>query len=424
IKLRFEGGVNNRSAETSVPNGQVRAAVNVDVDAAGRISRRLGYTRRATGATHSLFASVAELLAVNGNDLKAYDANLSATTVLAGVGEADISYAHVGTAVIWSNGTLIRRINVDLEDEPHALDCPSQPTLTAVANGGLTAGKYQVAVTYKSATGEESGSSVAHVVQVSDGQAIQLSNIAQHSSAAYVSVYATRCDGEELLHVRNLPNGTASYILTEQQRGKRLRTQFLEPMPPGQIIRYMHGRLFVADDAMLRWSAPLRPGLGDPEDYIGFTGRITMIEPVGDGQQAGAYISAEHVTNPDKAAVYYVAGANPDKWLSVRAYSSGAVLGSAAQVPGEIAGLKDYSGNVPVWLSQNGMFCVGLPGGVVKELSRNRFVAIANGKSAATLIRAKDGVDQMVTAVRGGSTSGAVATDAVTVTVTSNGVTT
>ena len=184
----FPAGLNNVAAETDVPSTALRDAVNVDLTEAGKIRRRRGYVQRIDGSAHSLFPTASGyLLAVVDGDLVAYDPDWGDKSIRSGVGDRPISFAEIAGSIYWSNGDIIRRVTGALADAPLWPECPGQPTVAAYASGGLSAGDYQVAITYTDADGRESGSSMAVEVTLTAGQGIQLTNIPLNSSASTVT---------------------------------------------------------------------------------------------------------------------------------------------------------------------------------------------------------------------------------------------
>lgn len=431
ISLKWPGGVNNVQKETAVPAignedqlGQLRGASNVNLNDAGEVESRAGYTQRFAGPSHSLFATMSYLFGVTSGVLRAISANLSATNVTTGVGESDLSYTMVGGYLYWTNGVVLRKVDDDLNDLPVGVECPGQPSVAAYASaGGLFAGQYQVAITYLSSTGEESGSSLATLVDVEEGQGIQLTGIPVHATASWVRIYVSNANGDVLYHATDIPNGSTTYIIGVGQRTRALETQFMYPMPAGQIVRYIGGRLMVATRNILRWSPPLRPNLTQPDNFRRYGGDITMLEGVGDGPTFGYYIGANHDQNPDKASVYFISGTDPKAQGNMRAYPAGVVPGTAIQIEGTKLGLE-YAGKVPYWLSTNGMFCAGLPGGRVIPLTESRFLADTGATRGASLYRELNGIKQLITTASGGEVAAGRASDEAIATVRRHGVTT
>jgi hypothetical protein len=104
-------GLNNKVDATrlvfEVQEGLIdlAAAVNVEIDPTGRISRRKGYQRIYTGPAHSLFWDGWSCLFCAGSSMYQLLENLSATQISTGITEnTRMYYAQVGAEIYWMNG--------------------------------------------------------------------------------------------------------------------------------------------------------------------------------------------------------------------------------------------------------------------------------------------------------------------------------
>lgn len=400
----WPSGIDNMSKEDGIAVNElgiptaVRAAVNIDWSREGRPQRRAGRTQRAAGTRmHSLWhgGELPFALCVDGDALLALHTDHSLVALRAGLVQREMSYAAVSDRVYFANGTDCGRVLIDGTVEPWALDGPpAQPTLVATLTGGLAAGRYQVAVTWRAMTGEESGTLGAALVNVADGGGIALTSIPQPTdpAIALVRVYMSGADGDALYWVRDLPVGMTATTLGTHQRGKPLDTQFLEPMPAGRIVRAMHGRLYVARGKLLMRSASLRYGYWrQATDYVRFASNIELVEPVGDGESAGLFVAAGKRT-------YWVSVAGTEYRQRI-ASMYGAVPGTAIRIPGNVVGF-DSPDPVAYWLGANGVACIGLPGGAIAPIKANQVVAPA-AAGGATLMREEGGLRQLITALQG-----------------------
>lgn len=400
----WPAGIDNVHAETGVVSNEdglpaaLREAENVDLDAQGWPQRRTGYVKRIDGAgVHSLWAHplLSFGLFVDSGTLYAMPESGTPWVVRAGLAPRELSYELVSDRVVWSNGTQSGVVTLDGEDAEFGVEDPAgQPVVTATAGGGLAAGRYQVAITFRSATGEESGTGPAVQVVVGEGGGIALSSITQPqgTGVAFVRIYASPCNGDVLYAQRDIPVGVTALSIDAGRKGRPLETQHLERMPPGHIVRILNGRLFVAAGNQLVWSQPLRYGVFDPVDsHIGFA-RIDMMETIGDGTDgAGIYVA-------DGKRVMWLAGGDPQAFGRRIADSYSAVPGSAARVPGSWFGL-DSPAPVIYWLATDGVACLGLPGGAVVRLRADQVVAPA-ANYGATLVREAGGLRHVVTSFR------------------------
>lgn len=414
----FPEGINNVTREDAVRRSALRQAVNVNLTKEGKIQRRAGYTSRDAGDVHSLHPNGETLFAVKDGALGVYNTEYDFTALVSGISPHGVAYATVDTATYWTDGERFGRI-VEGVAQAGWVSCPGQPALAAAAVGGLPAGMYQVAITYLAADGRESGSSLATLVTVPAEGGITMSNIPPNPDAVTVRVYVSGANDDVLQWAMDLPAGTTTASLGVSPRGKALDSQFLEPLPPGQHLMLLNGRLYVAVGNALIWSEPFRYGLWHPDNYAAFDGDIAMIVPAAEGPDAGFYLS----TSGKKAKTYFIRGSDPKSWTLGVSHAHGAVKGSAITVPGAVIGLPDM-GDVPYWLTTNGHFCYGTPDGRAVPLTHDRFVTPQNGASAATLLREENGLSQLLTSLMGGMNNVAAATDSMTATIRRHGSTT
>ena len=421
--LGWPAGVNNVAREDATPRDALRQAVNVDLTPEGKPQRRRGYTQRVAGESHSAIAFAGHLLAVTEGVLTAYAASWDGTALVSGFSAARLAYAEVAGQLYWSDGNRIGRIDEALDPAPVWTDCPGQPTLTALAYGGLAAGVYQVAVTYSDTAAyaydtawRESGSSQAVLVTVPAGGGIQLSSILPNTDATSVRIYVSGANGDVLLHVLDIPTGQSSAIIGAGPRGKQLDTQFCEPMPPATTMTMYNGRLYAANGNVLRWSLPFAYGLWHPDNYVEIDADITMLEPAGD---KGLFIGSDKPNRID-GRTYFARGLDPSSWVLGIAQAHGVVPGSSLQVPGTALGL-DTPDDVPYWLSRSGQFCYGDENGRVTRLTAGRFVTQQAGGEGATLLREENGLTQLITSLLGGSSNMMAMSDSAVATVRRHG---
>lgn len=403
--------------------GQLRVAENVDIDDSGKISRRRPYLlHTALPDLHSLAAhpTYPLMLGVYNGYVVSWDTSMTRTNVYAlTYGTKPMSVDFVGGYAYYTNGFECGRVDSDGARTAWAVPAPlGQPILAATAAGGLAAGNYQVAITYLDITGRESGSTLAEEVTLIEGQGLALSAIPQPPSGqgvVAVRLYVSQRDGATLYFYRDLAVGMTTASIGVHTPGKALETQFLEPLPPGEIVRFWNGRQLVASGPVLYWSEALMYGQGRLQaNYVRFNAPITMVAPVGQGAEAGLFVAAGERT-------YYLSGADPKAWRRQIVDPHGAVPGSQLEVDGLVLGM-DNGGNVQYWLSTEGQFMVGTPGGQVQALHKDRFVAPVNVERATTVLREVGGLRHMLTVLRGGNTSAFAVTDTADAEIWKNGV--
>lgn len=442
VRLRFPKGVDQVSPETSLLPGTARRIVNFDVHqgavgeqgpSGGRLSRRsqvklaLADTR-----THSLWSGDENTCFVGAGDLKRIDANMQVSTVRAGVGDAEMFFTEVAGVVFYSNGIVTGTV-VNGNDAPWGLPIPAGPVVSAVAFGGLVAGVYAVAYTYKDASGRESGATQTALVTVAAGGGIMLSaptngtgagqggnghgyghnhqqGQAGDASAAEGTGYITRVyvsppNGENLYWVQDISAGAAVSYVGAHTPGKLLMTQHMTPPEPQTHLELYNGRIYGAVGNVLLATQALNYDLTRPAtDFVVMPEQITMVK-AGDG---GVYVGTPY-------GVTYLAGDELGRFKVRFADTLPPIPGSAIAVDG---GLFGESGEGIVWLTRRG-WVFGGAGGRIKRLTESQ-MAIPQYDRAAGLYREHDGMRQLMMFVKGGGEA-AGASDSYDVEIVRNG---
>lgn len=425
-------GLDNVSRENELPmgksgaggkvSGRLREAENLDLDDEGKPSRRAGYSQvEALPDLHSLWADkrFPLMLAVYNGALVAFDIGenrSSLTTLLSRT--SPMSYSYDAGYVYFTNRFDSGRIDVDGNVTPWAVEPPrGQPTLSANASGALAEGTYQVAVTFLDADGRESGSTLAAEIDLETGQGILLSNIPQPAAAGVelVRVYCTETNGEELYFVMDVPVGMTSAVVGAFTPTVGLATQFIEPLPPGDIVRIYRGYMYVIRDNVLYWSAPMQYGQGVLfNSYLKFNDRGTLLEGLHVDGAEGMFAAFGNRT-------YFLAGTNPKDWQRAIAHPYGAAAGSSTLADAKVLG-TEADGDLPYWLDSNGQFVIGQPGGRVQALHADRYAAPQNVERAATVLREAAGMRHLITTFQGGVANPLAVTDRAEAEVWRNGV--
>lgn len=405
-------GVNNLSAESALPRDQngavvaLREADNVDLDRSGRVRRRRGFepvlatTLAHSGWSHDLLPFA---LFVDDGVLCQFTPDELGQSLGVAVGHQPLSYELIGSNVYYSNANTCGVLTAGMEARPWAAEHPAgQPVLELAEGLGLDPGQYQVAVTFVDDLGRESGSTLAATIDVPEGYGIRASSIAQplQSSTSLINVYLTDANDQVLRRHTSLPAvGITDLNIGSKAAGKVLDTQFLRPIPAGQVTRLFNGRQLVASGNTLIWSQPLRYGMYDPaRGQMRFDAPIDLVAPI---DRAGVMVAAGGRT-------YWLGGADPANWTLDIAYGAGAVPGSHMQVPGSAFGGESTSPKA-VWLARDGQVVIGGPGGVTPMKLGE--AAIDGADRAAPLFRSAGGMQQLVMALRAPQRQGLTVTD-------------
>jgi hypothetical protein len=423
VELLFPLGKNTVTKETDLPKGSARELLNVDLSNSGKPSRRRGFTSVYSGAAiHSLHSTKYHTFFCEGSVLKQLNRDFTAASVRTGLDPSvALSYAEVDGRIYYANGS---QKGVITEEAGHAewgVEAPvGQPILSATAAGGLDAGTYQVAITYASALGEESGTGRAALVELASGGGILISNIPQ-SSADSCNIYVSPANGDVLYLAKTVPMGTTSTTVQSTINFSRmLETQFMEQVPAGHIVRYFKGRMWMAVGDLLVFTSALRYGLFDPRHtYFRFPDRISIMQPV----ENGIYVVAGNKT-------YFLEGTKPQDMGQTVVYHQGGVEGTGMSVPPKalldndlLSGTEadDSAEDVAYWFSNTGAV-FGFPNGKVKAITEDRMTVSEYG-NGATLLREEGDTRQLITALTNkGQGSGFGAVDSASAEVIRNGV--
>jgi len=183
--------------------------------------------------------------------------------------------------------------------------------------------------------------------------------------------------------------------------GLALVDNLYETMPIGQLITSFSGRIYVAKRDELWFSEGMSTHISRlAVNYYLLPKYIYMLQPVEDG----IYIGTE-------SQIIYLKGTDPFTAELDTVYAHGVVPYAFARVPGEKFGVKE--GSVPVWWTKDGVLSVGLPGGEIRQLTRDRLAAPEYGFGAISM-REREGMSQIVSSLqKGGDANNMGASDSV-----------
>lgn len=382
---KFDGLRNDITPERFGP-ADLAVANNIDIDRTGRIARRAGYTSVRAGASHSLWAddTGAQCLFAQGAQLMQLNPDYSARALktLAGVGQR-VSYAKVSERVYFTNAVdsgIVESGSV----RSWGLAVPPLPGV-AIIPGTLPAGNYQFVVTYLRNDGQESGAPLAGtvVVPANSGLAFTLPVSADPGVAGKILYLST--PNSDLLYVADVLSADAAtthYIGDTSELNTPLNQQFFGPPPPGQLVAYYRGRLYVAVGDVLYVSEGFGYELFDLRKYIALDGRITLLAPLTDREQQESGKNSGLFVGTDQSCGVLVGG-SPEDFQYVPKVNYGAVEGTLAYVDGSIFGDDSQGARLlPMWLSEQGI-CIGMPEMTVRNLTRTKYSFPVSGSGAA-----------------------------------------
>lgn len=396
--LDFGSGVANRMAETKVPQGFARHAVDVDISSDRVISRRDGFEQFfSLAGAHSVWADDASLdfaLVASGNTLHLVSPSGGLTAIATNLTGADVHYCLTPLGVYWSDGSVCGGVDVLGNAHSWGLETPAFVTVSQGA-GSLPAGTYAVTATFASERGE--GGAPASVVITLDapGGISATITAALDTSIDEARVYITTPNGQELQYAASCaPGGTL--IIGNTPRGRPLRTQYMVPMPPLRYPALSKGRLIGAVDRFLVWSEPLYYGLTRPtRNYVPLRGQtITMVAP-SDEPGFCAYVGTDRYT-------YRFAGDSIETaTLNIIAHC-GVKPGSMARCAPDALGLQGVNAWVPAWIDSRGVPWAGLAGGAQQLHDKFAYPQLDN---AAAIFDQRDGNSRYIVSGRGSAPS-------------------
>lgn len=399
-------GMDVMAQERDLPEGAVRNIVNLDVTDLGRLVARPGSQRLTTQAGAHDIMGVADQsygLYVDGDELCRLwyqaDDDLRSQTLLAGLtAGARMRYFEDPTGVYFTNGHELGVVAPGgMSARLLGVDAPVLgPDLTAVA-GGLPIGRYGVAYSLISDTGEESGLSPASFLELTAAGAIELTFPADLPDAALYRVYVTGTNGDTLYQIHELAVGMASVVIGDLLFGKQAPTQFMERMPAGLDVCIFNGVLCVLEGTRLRFSEPFAYGLTGVHSFVELGARALFCEPT----ESGLYVGCEN-------GVHYLAGATPGQW-SASIVSRPPICDDCVAVQGSWLSDTKPDALVVIWLTEHG-YAYGAAGGQVSFPQAKR-MALAQAGEGVLCAMPGGGLRRIVAIVDDTPLSGLAATD-------------
>ena len=136
---QFKGIKNTVNPERLGP-GELETAENVDIDDAGQLRRRRGYTRRADGSYHSFFKSTRGALGVKDGEIGILRPDYSFHGLSVMVGADPVAYVDVGPETYFSSGNQSGVIAADNTVGPWGTEDKSRKWVSPVKSPSPTLG--------------------------------------------------------------------------------------------------------------------------------------------------------------------------------------------------------------------------------------------------------------------------------------------
>ena len=385
-------GINNSARSYALPIGSkdnpgwaCTDALNVDFTDQGFAVRRSGYSQTQPMLVgHSLATVGSKTFLCQSGELGVVTAvnPLAITTLRTGLSEDHISYASLGGDTWWSNGTESGRCDVNNVDSPWAVPTPGNIVLVVAGVGAMFKGKYRVAITHVTSTGEESAASAVYEFDLDADGSLVVTLPAAKAGTAYFRTYCTASDGSVLQHYSDVTSATAVVNITSTPVGMSLDDRpFLTPLPAGDIVAFHNARLMSAKDTDLYYSKPYEFGLCDQlANRITLPDNITIVAPC----EGGVFICTT-------AKAYFFAGNDIAESVVYEKLPTGAVKGTAFHHP---------DGKSVGWFGDDG-FVIGGPDGSIATPQRDKGFIPPRAITGNTFVRTIAGETHLVCSLDG-----------------------
>ncbi|MEO5333032.1 MAG: hypothetical protein H7839_13515 [Magnetococcus sp. YQC-5] len=383
-------GINNVADPARLKPGELVKAVNVDIDNDGVLSQRGGLTRVFSGECRSVFGSSQGLLFAQGTKLYLMDGNFNAVEVRSDLDSyLPLTYAEVAGEVFYSNSDIAGSIR-NGQSEPWGPPTPDAPTLSLTPSGKIPPGRYRAVVTFYDAEGRESGASEpSNVIEFREANNGLLITPPSIKEGVYgVGIYLS--SGTNFFRVGFITKfGNVSVDVFNQV--DPLKSQYFEPVPPGHIIRFYRGRVYIAVDNLVFYSEPT-PNLHhfSDENVFQFDSKILMIEPVADG----IYIA--------DGETFFLSGTDPEEMSIIKVGQTKIIPGSSIVIDAKYLGVDKIQGAVAAWFAEKEGLIVGLSNmnGDLLKLTSSQFAVPEGNEGTGLAFRKYNGIDQLVATFR------------------------
>lgn len=288
-------GLNNVSDPLRLGLSWLAQADNVDITDAGAIKKRSGYRKAFAGAITGAYSTLdfTRLFVVDGGALKAMTGPAAAVSLLTGLSGAPMHFTEVNDQVFFNNGSergIIQPDNTVTDWDWREPDAPS----VAAVTGNLPAGLYRVCCTFILPDGRETGSSDAAELVLAQGQALQITGLAQLNGLT-TRVYIAPADSTVFQSAGAPVSSAMVWNDSPNNLGADLLTDGLDPLPAGaDVIQHWKGRIYAAqyfadaNQTAIWFSQPLGFHLFDlNQDFILVPGRVAMLAPHDSGLVIG-----------------------------------------------------------------------------------------------------------------------------------------
>ncbi len=368
-------GMDTRTSDFNLPAEALRDAVNVDILTSGRPRMRAGPRQIiADPDAHSVFSDESRIVWATQSALKLCADPAALTPVVSTLLTdlrlgSTLSMLALHGEIYFSNELINGKINSENAHEQWGIAPPiAAPVLSATSGNRIV----QVTCAFVTSSGYESGCPLAVAVACGDSPVIQVSNIPQSTDSRVVAtrLYATEPDGKALYSVADVPRGTTSTTISGHfDRGEIRKNIQKELPPPGQLLEYSNGVIWIAVGNLLYHAIPWDYAACDPEkSFFILPERVTLLKAVADG----LFVSSNQT--------FFLPAAGTDQvQLQLKAPYK-AIEGAAASLPNS----EDV-----IWLSERGRVR-GTAGGQIENVTEAQ-IAMPKYRRACLGFTERDG---------------------------------
>jgi hypothetical protein len=254
---------------------------------------------------------------------------------------------------------------------------PVPASLSAsVTTGDLLPGWYQTTITYF--YGDEEGGAYPSVnteLPVGGGITLTLPSIPIGVTA--IGVYLSGLNGEVPFLYGSVSPSTSTVTLAGLATGQACRTQFRGPMPAGELLAHLDGRLLSAAGSILSYSDEYNFGMTHlSSGYIPFPADITVVQPCSSLTGSGVYVVADKT--------YWLTGIGTEQMSIADVLPYGAVKRSSGLMRNQ---------SKAFWLGARGLV-IGDSNGQVQAVQEKDLLLDLSGSGASVFI---EGNNRIVT---------------------------
>lgn len=388
-------GLKNTSAPEHLEPGELEVAQNVDIDNAGKLSSRLGYTLVQSGSYHSLWASDKTCYVMIGQDLRRLMPDGTIVQLKRLTSGQRVAYAEYNGVVYYSNGVDKGRI-VGGEPREWGVKAPALPTAARYV-GSLPAGRYLYSMTFVRSDGFESGAKASGMFELTQMGGILFSGL-EVSTNPEVSgkiLYLSTANGSTLYRVAVLPPIAAAhaYMNDGLDLSAPLTRQFVEQPPAGNALEIHNGvGCVIAGNVVYLSDAYSIESFRLAESrFLQLPGRITLFGSVG----TGIYVGTERGT-------WFLKGNNTNEMTSVQVLSYGAIEGTSVKFDEEeetVEERKTESHVALMWTTPFGIV-VGNSEGAVRNVTEDKY-GFPGAQRGAGALKFSRGFTQYLSTLQG-----------------------